>query len=228
MPDVENILPKGMFKFLTKLFAMLYKPHGLVTSNYHQDIHIGRSYGSQTLFTGKTSQSGGEYLPMWKEVVKAVKHSNPHARSFLILGVAGGTVITALREVYPDSVITGIEIDPQMILTGNSAFGLSSIPRFTEINADAFTWLKRNRTTYDVIISDLYINDLNPVESHSTTFLITLKQHLKERGVILFNSDYSVKKIKLFTDFEKLCTVHFSGVLIIFKFPKNRILLLEP
>lgn len=164
---------------------------------------------------------------MWKTAVNAVKQSLPNAKSFLVLGVAGGTVITALREAYPDSVITGIEIDPQMIATGNSVFGLKSITRFSLINADAFVWLKRIRTTYDVIITDLYINDQNPMEAHSTNFLVTLKQHLKQKGIIVFNRDYSVKSIQSFTDFEKLCNEHFSAVSVVFSFPKNRILLLE-
>jgi spermidine synthase len=85
----------------------------------------------------------------------------PH-RNVLILGGGDGL---ALREVlrYPSvSQVTLVELDPAMIRLARTYQPVASLndgafsdPRVSVVNADAFSWLRKARSQYDVVVVDM-------------------------------------------------------------------------
>ncbi|MEU0375157.1 polyamine aminopropyltransferase [Streptomyces sp. NPDC006283] len=85
----------------------------------------------------------------------------PHER-VLILGGGDGL---AAREVlrYPDvRTLTVVELDPEVVRLARNEPALTKLnehsyedPRVRVVTADAFSWLRGHRGTYDVIVSDL-------------------------------------------------------------------------
>ena len=179
-----------------------------------------------TLYTGDVSQSGGEYVSMWKKAVDYADQKNHNVISCLILGVGGGTAAGVIKSKYPASKITGVEIDPQMIKVAEKYFGLRKFKNFKLVNADAYKWVSKNKLKFDLIITDLFINDLNPDFSRTKEFLTIVRKLLKHNGLILFNGHYLNEDSGEFDKFKSICRKIFTEVTEIHQFPKNRILLL--
>ncbi len=77
-------------------------------------------------------------------------------RSVLMLGLAGGTTMRALRHLLPGCRLTAVEIDPQIISLARHWMELDAL-RIQIVRADAYLWLRRNRRRFDVVIDDVYL-----------------------------------------------------------------------
>ncbi len=84
-------------------------------------------------------------------------------RHALLLGLGGGTVAHLLARRCPESEITGIEHDPQVLEIAWSHFGLGSLPQLRIVEADAFAWVAEQseqdetaRPSFDLICLDLF------------------------------------------------------------------------
>jgi len=109
-------------------------------------------------------------------------------RDVLILGFGAGSVASILLDKYRMNCnITGVEKDQKVI---DLAFKYFNIQRFknTEIIcADAYDFMIHNKNLYDLIIIDVYIDSLVPVNIESELFLNQVKKSLKEKGLVVFN-----------------------------------------
>lgn len=166
---------------------------------------------------------------MWNDVISTVVKSGLNARSILLLGVAGGTIINSIRKPYPQATITGIEIDPVIIQVGEKYFGLKENKLLSIIIDDAVKWVTNHdsKGKYDLIIIDMYIGALNPRKGRTESFLVKVKKLLKNRGTIIYNCDYQIKNINKYLRYKKICEQHFKIVEEIFSYDLNRILLLR-
>ena len=110
--------------------------------------------------------------------------------SVLILGGGDGL---ALREVlaYPDvRAATLVELDPEMISLARHDRRLRTLnrgsmsdPRATIVAADAFSWLRKSRQLYDVIIIDMPDPDESATAKlYSVEFYALAKAHLAVGG----------------------------------------------
>lgn len=213
-------------KIATLISYLLFPSRLIFPSRYHKNIRIGYSYGHMTLYTGDISQSGGEYVSMWKKAVNYADKKNHKVMNCLMLGVGGGTAAGVVKSKYPACKITGIEIDPQMVKAAKEFFGINKFDGFQLIIDDACRWIHKNLEKYDLIVIDLFINDLNPSCSRTKKFLTTVKKILKQNGSILYNSHYRKENPEEYEKLKFLCSKIFKKVDEIHRFPKNRVLLL--
>lgn len=213
---------------IATLLRFLFFPSRLIfPSKYHQNIRIGYSYGHMTLFTGDVSQSGGEYISMWKKAVDYADKKKPKVMNCLMLGVGGGTAAFVVKAKYPAGKITGVEIDPQVINAAKEFFDVGKIGGFQLIIDDACRWIHKNKTEFDLIIIDLFINDLNPGCSRTKEFLTGVKKLLKPSGSILYNSHFRKEDPKEYEEFKVLFSKLYKRVEEIHRFPKNRVLFIS-
>jgi spermidine synthase len=85
------------------------------------------------------------------------------ARSLLLLGLAGGTVIRQLSRGMKELRCTSVEIDPALVMLGQKYMELD--PGCTEIIIDdAYLFLARSRRRFDIIIDDVYRTGPDDVE----------------------------------------------------------------
>ena len=188
-------------------------------------ITIGRSYRKMTLFANNIPQSGGEYVFMWKKVLKSLDQSLFQLKNCLVLGVGGGTVIKELINNYPQLNIKGVEIDPVMIEVGLKHFGLKSHKNIKIVTHDAVDFISYEKgRTYDLIIVDLYLGLFNPPSVRTKVFLKNLKRIMKSHGAVLYNSHYQKIKHYEYENFTGLTGSIFSRVEEVFTYPRNRIL----
>jgi spermidine synthase len=162
---------------------------GVYKSSFNGEIRVIKSlaWGTYIQVDGIT-QSGGVVEKIWKE---ALRNLQDRFKNILILGLGGGSVAKILRRKFPNSKITGIEIDPLMIEMGRKYLGLDDLRLEIEI-ADAFEWVAKNKDRkFDLVIVDTYQGKNYPVVFESDDFLEFVKTSLS-------GTDLSSKKFAVF------------------------------
>lgn len=195
-------------------------------SQLNGNITIKSSYGQKTLFVDDIPQSGGEYVFMWNKVLKRIYRVHKNISRCVVLGVGGGTVIATLFKLYPAIHIEGIEIDPVMIQLAQNQFRLNHFSNIQIIQADACKWIKAGAgTCYELIIVDLFIRDINPSCTRTSSFLYSLKRILKANGIIVYNSHFQHARELEYAQLQKKAAQLFTNIEEIFSYERNRILL---
>lgn len=162
-------------------------------SAFNGKIQVIRSLGLGTYIqAGGITQSGGVVEEIWRKALKKVKNQKLRVKTCLILGLGGGTAAKLVREFWPKSKITGLEIDPIMVELGTRYLALGSSDVKTIIG-DAY---KFDQGHYDLILVDLYQGDVFPKKFGSEKFLELILRLLTDRGVVVFNRLYFGDKRK--------------------------------
>lgn len=107
----------------------------------------------------------------------------------LILGVAGGSVVQTLKNEFAYvNKITGVEIDESIIDIANKYFHLDKIENLEIVIADAFEFVLRSTTQYDLIIIDIFQDTLMPSFLFEQHFIEKIEDITAVHGHILFNT----------------------------------------
>lgn len=158
---------------------------------FNHDVRVVETGGKLKLLVNGSPQSGPYIESLWKRVFKKFGiTSNTRVRTILVLGVGGGTVIELLSRLYPESKITSVDVDPQMIKIGKKFFHLDDFTNVSFIVSDAKDFvaiLQKQKKTFDLIIVDLFIGRFIPSFVYHEDFLITLKHLLNIEGKIVIN-----------------------------------------
>jgi spermidine synthase len=110
-------------------------------------------------------------------------------RHVLVLGVAGGSVIkTLVEEIKYKGKITGVEIDAEIIKIANTYFKLNEIKNLKIVIDDAFDFVLKTQTKYDLIIIDIFQDTKMPNFLFETFFINRICFLLNTKGFILFNT----------------------------------------
>lgn len=138
---------------------------------------------------GGLPQSGGLALKIWVRPLKKVKKLKPEVENILILGLGGGGIVKKIRSFWPDSKITGVEIDPIMIDLGKRYLDLNDEDLdIQKIDAMRFVGNSiKEKKKYDVVLVDMYIKDQVPKKFDNTEFARSIKKILKNNGIAVFN-----------------------------------------
>ena len=160
-------------------------------SGFNSDIKVVRSLGFGTYIqVNNLTQSGGVVEDIWKQTLKQINQlTNQPINSCLILGLGGGTVAKLAKKYWPESEITGVEIDPVMVELGKKYLGLKSTKIIIQ---DAYEFIKKNKKIYDLVIVDLYVGDEFPNKFEDEDFL----KLLTKNKLVIFNRLYFGEKRK--------------------------------
>ena len=109
-----------------------------------------------------------------------------------VIGVGGGTIITALMKLLPDCQFTGIELRQEVIKVAHKYFQLPRDPRLTIEISDGLKFLLKNvqiddSQRCDVLIADMYNADGIDEQQLSEQFLKAASAHLSEGGWLVLN-----------------------------------------
>lgn len=163
----------------------------ITSSKYNPLIRVNEEYGQYKLLVNGSRQSGMYIQKLWREALKnlAITPDLP-IHSILVLGVAGGTVIHELHELYPQARITGVDIDEVMLQIGKKYFRLDKIPRLSLKNANAEEFISKAvyvKEKYDLIVIDLFIGRNIPDFVAQKEFLQKIKTLISPSGTLLIN-----------------------------------------
>lgn len=169
----------------------------LVPVNVHRQpsalsrqLEVTWNYGKLVLDSQQTNYSYGSLQRILRKGLKAIGYDRVRNMDhILVLGVAGGSVIKTLHdEIGFDKKITGVEIDADVIAIANEYFGLDRLPNLEIVIDDAFEFVLKTKSLYDLIIIDLFQDTEMPNFLFEKFFVQRIGQLMKPRGCVLFNT----------------------------------------
>jgi len=114
----------------------------------------------------------------------------------LILGLGGGTIPGALRQVLPAAQIDVAEIDPAVTRVARTYFGFREDPRLKVYEMDGRVYVKRairEGKKYDAVLLDAFDQEYIPEHLLTREFLEEVKSLLAPGGVVVGNTFSSSK-----------------------------------
>jgi spermidine synthase len=112
-------------------------------------------------------------------------------RRLLIVGLGGGSLPTALREILPQAQIDVVEIDPAVTRMARKYFNFREDPRMKVIELDGRVYVKRairSGEKYDVVMLDAFDHEYIPEHLLTREFLTEVKSLLTPTGVLVGNT----------------------------------------
>ena len=107
-------------------------------------------------------------------------------RRAAILGNAGGTSAKQLLKVFPNVIVDGFEIDPEITKVAKEFFDLPS-ERMNIISTDGRIGLQNSDDQYDIIMVDAYQSPYISVNMCTQEFFQIVFEKLNPEGVLVMN-----------------------------------------
>ncbi len=121
----------------------------------------------------------------------------PNPERILMIGLGGGTLPAALAELYPDSEIDVVEIDPAVVRVAAEFFGYAPSANTTVATQDGRVFIKRaalRGDTYDLIMLDAFNGDYIPEHLMTREFLQETRSLLTPGGAVVANT-FSISQL---------------------------------
>ncbi|TDE43170.1 methyltransferase domain-containing protein [Flavobacterium rhamnosiphilum] len=159
-------------------------------SSLSKSIEVTWANGELVLDSENTNYSYGSLQRILRLGLKNIGYEKiVPMNHILVLGVAGGSVIkTLVDEIKYKGKITGVEIDPEIIKIANTYFKLEEVKNLEIVIDDAFEFVLKTKTKYDLIIIDIFQDTTMPNFLFETFFINRICSLLKSNGFILFNT----------------------------------------
>jgi len=116
---------------------------------------------------------------------------NPNPARVLIVGLGGGTLPMALRDLLPEALIDTVEIDEAVVRVAKEYFGYQEDKYNRAIIQDARVYGKRSAlrgVTYDLVILDAFNGEYIPEHLMTVQFLEEMRALLSDDGVLVANT----------------------------------------
>jgi len=158
------------------------------SSKVSPGLEVAHINGKYMLNSLNANYSYGILQRVFEIEFKNLNIQNRNIKEALILGFGAGSVASILLDQYKMSCnITGIEKDEKVIQLGKKYFNTQRFNNTQVICADAFEFLKVNKKRYDLIIVDVYVDNIVPAEIESPEFINLLKNAVASEGLLIFN-----------------------------------------
>jgi spermidine synthase len=116
---------------------------------------------------------------------------NAAPKRLLVIGLGGGTIPTALRELLPEAEIDTVEIDPAVTQVAKRYFGFKDDPKMKVHEMDGRVFVKRairEGRKYDAILLDAFDHEYIPEHLLTVEYLEEVKSLLAPGGVLVGNT----------------------------------------
>lgn len=101
--------------------------------------------------------------PVWDALaLPALALPPDRRRSFLVLGLGGGSVAKVLRALAPAARIVGVEIDPEVVAAARGHLGLDALG-VEVVLGDAISALRAERRRFDLIVEDAFVGNTRTI-----------------------------------------------------------------
>jgi spermidine synthase len=173
-------------------------------------LEVMKSNGKYVLNSQNANYSFGGVHTLFDKLFKKIDIQKYDFKNVLILGMGAGSIISLLKEKYTmNCSITAIEKDEVVIELAKKYFDIERYDSLTIIKADAFEYARTTEHTYDLVISDLFVEWDVPEIFASNEYLVNLKRISNNRACIIYNkmTELPIHKkelIKLLEDFESV------------------------
>lgn len=116
---------------------------------------------------------------------------NPAPRKILMIGLGGGTLVSAVSRILPQAEIDMVEIDPAIVRVAKEYFNFQPSPKVRVTIMDGRVFVKRameRGEKYDLVMLDAFGEVYIPPHLMTAQFLNEVKQVLAHDGVVVANT----------------------------------------
>ncbi|MDO4783449.1 MAG: fused MFS/spermidine synthase [Capnocytophaga felis] len=165
-------------------------------SSINKSIDVVMRGGRLVLDTPNTNYSYGSLQRILRLGLKKIGFSEVQKmQNILVLGLAGGSVVkTLVEEIGYKEKITAVDIDTEIINVAKIYFNFDRINNLEIIIDDAQQFVQKTKSKYDLIIIDVFQDDMMPEFLFSQKFINQALSLLTSNGKILFNTMKNNKK----------------------------------
>jgi SAM-dependent methyltransferase len=206
-----------MSNSLRRMFSWLY-PVQLekVRGELNHELEVNMHNGRLLLDSANVNYSFGSLQQVFDNAFEQTGLYDEALDTALILGFGSGSVAELLLEKCdPDMKLTGVEADLEVIRLAKQYFPIAKHNNVSIVHADAASFIYENKHTFDLIIVDVFIEDIVPASVQNVEFLRRVKSHLKKGGRLYFNKMRVKDDIISMDDFEKNLKVVFRHLKMI-------------
>jgi spermidine synthase len=151
-------------------------------------LEVMRYKGKYLLNSQRTNYSFGGLHTIFERLFGNIDIGRYDFKNILVLGMGGGSIVYLLREKYGITCpITAIEEDDVVIELAKKYFNIEKYKSLTIVNSDAYEYTSITDNKYDLIISDVFIEQNVPKKFASTDYLKNLKRIANRRCCIIYN-----------------------------------------
>lgn len=164
------------------------------SSCYNPNLELCLSNGRLQLNAQTCTYSYEDKYTTFAVPFKELQFSEATVNKVLLLGTGLASVPQMLEQIYQvNANYTCIEIDDVIIDLAKHYLADELLDRINFICADAFDYVNAlaNKPTFDLIIVDVFIDNITPNKFKSKAFLKKLNHLLQLNGKILFNLLYN-------------------------------------
>jgi spermidine synthase len=156
-------------------------------SAYSGRVELTRINGKLRLDTSKVNYSYGSLQRILKRALREVNLSG--VGEVLLLGLGGGSVVQTLRDDFDfTGNITAVDIDPLMVSLAGEVFHIGSYYACNIYCEDALHFIENDAGLYDLIIVDIFIDDVIPPGFMNDDFWKNIIDRLHKGGYVIFNT----------------------------------------
>ncbi len=131
-------------------------------------------------------------------------------KNILILGVGAGSLIQFFRHHHPDSHITAVDYDSELLEIAHQHMLLPKADdRLNYVIQDAREYIEKSQQQFDLIIVDIFNGSQSPDWTRDKSFNEQLKCCLSTQGAVAYNM--LINSEKSFNTFYKLLRKTFAG-----------------
>jgi spermidine synthase len=170
--------------------VLVYEENGERCMCFTRQCRIGRQ---SCIFLSDPHRFALNYTRM---MLGGMLFTGPAPQRVLIVGLGGGSIPKALREILPQAQIDIAEIDPAVTRVAKRFFNFKEDPKMKVIELDGRVYVKRAIRTgvkYDAILLDAFDHEYIPEHLLTREFLAEVKSLLTPQGVVVGNTFSSSK-----------------------------------
>ena len=179
--------PHWYLKILSYLYEVpIEKRHSQINGTLEVSLHRGE----WKLSTRNAVYSFGRFYTSYKSAFYQLDISNFQAQNLLLLGVVMGSIVQLLANHPTLREITAVDIDPVIMDLAKKYWPDNDNKFKTTFNtSDALDWLEKHdkNQKFDLVLADIFIDDITPERMLTTHFLALLKKVLAPKGMLIYS-----------------------------------------
>lgn len=158
-------------------------------SDYSGTLEVSLHRGEWKLSTYNAIYSFGKHYTSFRIAFEELQILHAPIQNVLILGVGLGSIARLLEKHLHITSITSVDIDPVIIDLAKKYWPISSDKIHCSFYAaDALEWLQQTHIPpFDLILSDVFIDDQTPDSMLTSQYLRLLKQRLSTQGMLIYS-----------------------------------------
>ncbi|MCO5248714.1 MAG: fused MFS/spermidine synthase [Chitinophagales bacterium] len=199
-----------LFTYLSYLFEI---PVEKRESSYSGLLELTLHKGEWKLSSKNAIYSFGNHYSSFRTAFKRLQVEKLPFKNVLMFGVGIGSVADLLKNHPTIKNVTAVDIDEMMIEWAKELWPETNFKtRF--VVQDALEWLQENPESekFDLILADIFIDDVTPEKFTTHRFLDLVKQKMSDRSLFIFSKiNYTDEHKKANQSFEKNLVKTFSS-----------------